>query len=129
MLDPNGYKVYGSKPSFMDLEEENDGTVAPCAAIGSIVFTPEESIKAMEYYYNYHPKLWSRYGFRDGYNVFKKNKKWYSKECIGIDKGISLIMIENYLSGMIWEYAMKNEFIQKGLEMLHIKKREKQLVS
>ena len=77
----------------------------------------------MEYLYNTYPKLWGKYGFLDGYTL-EKDKLWVSKEYIGIDKGISLIMIENYLSGTIWRYAMKNEYIQKGLEILGITKKE-----
>ncbi len=96
-IGPNGYKSYGAKPCLMEIEQENDGTVAPCGAIGSIVFTPKESIELMEHLYNFYPKLWSKYGFLDGYNL-EKDKLWVSKEYIGIDKGISLIMIENYLN-------------------------------
>lgn len=40
----------GAEPCDMNLEIENDGTISPCGAIGSIVFTPKESIQAMEYY-------------------------------------------------------------------------------
>lgn len=122
-VGPDGYKPYGAKPCLVDLEKENDGTVAPCGAIGSIVFTPKETIELMEYLYNTYPKLWGKYGFLDGYNL-EKDKLWVSKEYIGIDKGISLIMIENYLSHTIWKYSMKNEYIQKGLEILGITKKE-----
>ena len=51
-------------------------------------------------------------------------KPWYAKECIGIDKGICMIMIENYYTGLIWKYFMKNEYVQKGLEILGITKRK-----
>lgn len=47
--------------SVMNLEIENDRTISPCGAIGSIVFTPKESIKAIEYYYNTFKKLWRDY--------------------------------------------------------------------
>lgn len=120
-LSPKGYISCGAKPCEVDLTLENDGTVSPCGAIGSIVFTPEESIRAMEYYYNNVPKLWGKYGFKDGYNL-QGNKAWFAKEYIGIDKGIGLIMIENYLHGTIWEYFMKNEYVQKGLEILEFTK-------
>ena len=49
----------------------------------------------------------------------------YSKECIGIDKGISLMMIENYLTGVLWKNTMNNKYIQKGLELLKIQQKEK----
>ena len=70
-----------------------------------------------ENYYNNFPKLWCKYGFRDAYNL-DVDKTWYSEECIGIDKGISMIMIENYFTGLIWKYFMKNKYIKNGLEIL-----------
>ncbi len=119
-LGPKGYCEFGAKPCDADLKVENDGTITPCGAIGSIVFTPKESIKAMEYYYNNFTKLWGKYGFKDGYNL-EKNIPWFSKEYIGIDKGIEILMIENYLNGTIWKYFMRNKYIQKGLKMLDFK--------
>ncbi len=119
-LGPNGYSGgYGAKPCKADLTMENDGTVTPCGAIGSIVFTPKESIKLMEYLYNTFPRLWGKYGFKDGYNLEGK-KPWFAKEYIGIDKGIEILMIENYLNGTIWKYFMKNKYVQEGLEKLGI---------
>lgn len=115
---PSGYSGgYGAMPALSNLEKENDGTISPSGAVGSIVFTPELSIKAIENYYNNFPKLWGKYGFRDAYNL-ESSKGWYAKEYIGIDKGISMIMIENYLSGLIWKYFMRNKYVQKGLNEL-----------
>lgn len=71
----------------------------------------------MEYYYNNYPKLWGKYGLKDGYNL-EESKSWFAKEYIGIDKGIELVMIENYLNSTIWNYFMKNEYVQKGLKIL-----------
>ena len=71
----------------------------------------------MEYLYNTFPGLRCEYGFRDAYNL-DGEKEWYSAECIGIDKGISLVMIENYLTGLIWKCFMKNERVKKGLRIL-----------
>ena len=116
-LGPDGYSEYGAKPSCVDLKKQNDGTVTPCGAIGSIVFTPHETIKAMEYYYNNFPKLWGKYGFKDGYNL-EKDEPWFANEYIGIDKGIEILMIENYLNGTIWEYFMKNKYVKEGLKKL-----------
>lgn len=125
MLVQIGYSGgYGAKPALTDLDKENDGTVSPCGAAGSIVFTPELSIKDLENFYNRYPKLWGKYGFKDAYNL--ENGEWYSKEVIGIDKGISMLMIENYLTELIWKYFMKNEYVQKGLDIIGINKKEKQ---
>ena len=124
-VGPNGYSGgYGAIPALADVDKQNDGTVSPCGPIGSIVFTPELSIKALENFYNNYPKLWGKYGFIDGYNL--ENGEWYSKEVIGIDKGISMMMIENYFTGLIWKYFMKNRYVIKGLELLGFtKEREK----
>lgn len=124
-VGPKGYSGgYGAQPARADLEKENDGTISPSGAIGSIVFTPELSMKALENYYNNFPKLWGKYGLKDGYNLEGK-KPWYSKECIGIDKGINMMMIENYLSQFIWKNMMKNKYIQKGLKEIGLTKENK----
>ena len=125
-IGPKGYCVdFGSMPAKSKLQE-NDGTVPPSGAAGSIVFTPELSIQALEYYYNHFPKLWCQYGFKDAYNL-EGEKPWYAKECIGIDKGISMLMIENYLTGLIWKYVMQNKYIQKGLGKLELKSKQKEV--
>ncbi len=116
-LSPKGYITPGAKPCGANLNIENDGTVTPCGAIGSIVFIPEESVKAMEYYYNNFPRLWGKYGLKDGYNL-EGTKPWFAKEYIGVDKGIELVMIENYLNGTIWKYFMKNQYVKEGLQKL-----------
>jgi hypothetical protein len=126
-VGPKGYSGgFGAMPALADVDKENDGTIAPCGAIGSIVFTPELSIKAVENYYNNFPKLWGKYGFKDAYNL-DIDKPWYAEECIGIDKGISMLMIENYFTGLIWKYFMKNKYVKKGLELLGFTK-EKEII-
>ena len=127
-VGPKGYSgEYGAMPYDKTFNSLDDGTIPPCGAAGSIVFTPKESIKALENYYNNYPKLWGKYGFKDAYNL--ENGEWYSKETIGIDKGISMVMIENYLTETIWQYFMKNEYVKKGLDILNITKKDKEKVS
>ena len=120
-LSKKGYISCGAEPCDINLSIENDGTVTPCGAIGSIVFTPKESIETVEYYYNNYTKLWGKYGFKDGYNLVS-DERWFAKEYIGIDKGIELVMIENYLNGTIWQYFMKNKYVQGGLRVLGFSK-------
>ncbi len=127
-VGPKGYSGgYGAEPCEANLGIENDGTVAPAGAIGSIVFTPEETLNTIKYYYKKFPKLWGKYGFKDGFNI-EGTKPWFSKEYIGIDKGIEIVMIENYLNGTIWKYFMKNKYVIDGLNRLGItkEKREKE---
>lgn len=121
-VGPRGYSGgYGASPSFSNLDIENDGTIAPCGAIGAIVFIPKESIKALEYFYNNCPYLLGKYGLKDSYNL-ARTKRWVAKEYLGIDKGIEILMIENYLTGLVWKYMMKNKYIRNGLKILGITK-------
>ncbi len=120
---PNGYGGPGTPPYHPNVTSKNDGTVAPSGAAGSIVFTPEESISAMEYYYGKHSKLWGEYGFVDAYNL-DVTPEWYANHVIGIDKGITLLMIENYRSGLVWDLYMKNKVVQKGIKLLDWNKKD-----
>ncbi len=117
---PSGYRGdFGTPPSANNNTQHYvDGTVPPCGALGSIVFTPEIVEETVKYYYEKVPQLWGKYGFKDAYNL---DKNWTSEVYIGIDKGIELLMIENYLSGLIWEIVMKNEYIRKAIKILELK--------
>lgn len=117
---PNGYKGYGSPPSGepgVNNQNSTDGTIAPAGAAGSIVFTPKASIAAMENYYENYPKLWGKYGFKGAYNL-DVSPAWYSNGFTAINKGISLLMIENYESGFVWKWYMRNEAVQKGIKAI-----------
>ncbi|MCU9612674.1 hypothetical protein OEV98_03730 [Caldibacillus lycopersici] len=119
---PNGYIVPGGPPFYPNVTPPNEGTVPPAGAAGSIVFTPEESIAALNYFYENHPQLWGEYGFQDAYNL-DVEPEWYANHVIGIDKGITLLMIENYQSGLIWDLYMKNKYVKKGIELLNWKEK------
>ena len=114
---PDGYKGdYGSGPSAGNVHFV-DGTVPAYGAIASVVFNADAAIRAAENYYTY-PRFWSKYGFKDAYNLSVSESGWFAQDIIGIDKGISLLMIENYLSGMIWKIFMEIDYIQTGLQKL-----------
>ena len=127
---PDGYCASGNLPAAGSIYI--DGTLAPSGTIGSIVFRPELVIPAMEHYQSI-VKLQSKYGFVDAYNlgvtetasasINRPNatipsEGWFSSDVIGIDKGITLLMIENYRSALIWEFFMKSEIVQKGMTEL-----------
>ncbi len=110
---PNGYMAYGGKPGW---DTVMDGTVAPTAPGGSIVFAPELSIAALKYMFdNYRDKIWGKYGFADSFNL---DKNWIASDVIGLDQGAMMLMIENHRSGMIWKYFMKNKSIQNAMKVV-----------
>jgi len=108
---------YGSGPAQGSNSFIVDGTVPAYGAIGSIVFRPEQAIAAIENYRTYE-NFWSTYGFKGAYNLSKFSTPWFAKDIIGIDKGISILMIENYLSEMIWKIYMEVPYIEIAIEEL-----------
>jgi len=109
-----GYAGRGT--SGPDLNYFDDGTIAPYAAISSIVFAPEivfPTIKSINE--KYGKGLWGPYGYFDSFNP---TINWFNKEYIGIDQGPLLLMIENFRTGLIWNYVMKDSVIQMGLTRL-----------
>lgn len=109
---PGGYKAYGGKPG----EGLQDGTIAPHGAIGSIVFAPDESIRAIRYLYdNYKSRLYGHYGFKAAFNV---DKNWWSDQYLGIDQGIIFLMLENFLNdGEVWKRFMPLDAIERWVEL------------
>ncbi len=110
---PSGYR--GDFGAYPAKQFNNDGTIPPCGSLGSIVFVPELVYPTVVNFYENHPKLWGKYGFKDAYNL---DKNWYSDIYIGIDKGITLLMIENHFSELIWKVVGENKYIKKAYEIL-----------
>ena len=105
---PNSYTA--SSPG------NDKGTIAPTAAVASIPYTPEESLKAIRYfYYVLGDKLFKEYGFRDAFNL---SSRWFASSYIAIDQGPIVVMIENYRTGLLWNNFMKNEDVRRGLDKL-----------
>ncbi len=94
-----------------------EGTVAPAGAIGSVVFIPDESLKALKYYQTLE-ELQGEYGLKDSYNL---DCNYYAVDSIGIDKGISLLMLANYKGETVWKQFMKSTYVNSGLSVLGFK--------
>jgi len=119
---PNGYNgSYGAPPSGFDNQQHYvDDTIAPCAAIASMIFTPKQSEQAMQNYASI-PELKGKYGFYDAYNL---TEDWFDSDVIGIDKGITLLMLANAENNFVYEIMMQNETILNGLSKLQFVKGE-----
>lgn len=105
---PTGYTA--SSPT-------NDvGVIAPTAALASFPYTPEESMRALKYfYYILGDKLWGDYGFKDAFSL---KDRWFANSYLAIDQGPIIIMIENYRTGLLWNYFMQNQNVKDGLTKL-----------
>lgn len=111
----HGYAGRGASGPEYTIAE--DGTITPEAAAGSIPFAPEVCIPALKNMYDKYGAegLWGKYGFRDAFNP---TAGWFDKDYLGLDEGPIVIMIENYRTGLIWKYSMKDPVIMKGLKKL-----------
>jgi len=121
------FRTYAARgASFTEVND--DGTLCPSAAGGSIAFTPELSIRAlMTMRHRYGAALYSRYGFLDAFNpTLRTDGKvhhghvvpgvgWFDTDYLGIDEGPILLMIENWRSGLPWRAMRRNPHVVRGL--------------
>lgn len=109
----------------------DDGTIAPTAAGGSIVFAPEIVIPALkEMHARYGEAIFTEHGFVDAFNPsfrdyegvklpnghIVKGLGWFDRDHLGIDQGPILLMIENYRSELIWNVMKRNPHLIRGLK-------------
>ncbi len=109
-----GYAGRGT--SGPDYNYFDDGTIAPYGSLTSLPFAPEivlPTIKSM--IERNGTKIWGKYGF---YDAFNHTANWVNDDFVGIAQGPMLIMIENFRTGLVWNYVMQDPIIQKGLTKL-----------
>ncbi|NWG28084.1 MAG: T9SS type A sorting domain-containing protein [Ignavibacteriaceae bacterium] len=107
--NPWGYSAH--EPYVND-----NGTIAPTAALSSMPYTPTESISALKNFYRtYYGNLWGEYGFKDAFNL---DVNWFASSYIAIDQGPIIDMIENYRSNLLWEKFMANPEIPAMLDSI-----------
>ncbi|MFN7117259.1 MAG: glucoamylase family protein [Saprospiraceae bacterium] len=91
----------------------DNGTIAPTAALASMPYTPNESLAALKHFYrNLGARLWGPMGFYDAYN---ETLDWYATSYLAIDQGPIIGMIENYRTELLWKNFMSDPEIQQGL--------------
>jgi hypothetical protein len=106
-----GYVAWGGPPR----DPAIDGTVVPCAAGGSLMFTPDISLRALRAMREkFGDKVYGRYGFVDAFNP---NTGWVGPDVIGIDVGITLLSAENLRTANVWRWFMRNREIVKAMQL------------
>lgn len=94
----------------------DQGYIAPTAAIASLPYTPTESMNALRFfYYTLGDKIWGQYGFVDAFNL---NNIWFASSYLAIDQGPEIVMIENYRSGLLWNLFMSCPEVKTGMKKL-----------
>lgn len=98
----------------------DNGVITPSAALSSFPYTPDESMRALKFfYYTLGDRLWGEYGFYDAFNL---TDGWTADSYLAIDQGPIIIMIENYRTGLLWELFMSAPEVQNGMTTLGFKK-------
>jgi hypothetical protein len=126
VANPKGYKGYGtdcwgltasySVNGYEAHSPGNDlGVITPTAALSSFPYTPDESMRALKYFWNKGSWLWGKYGF---YDAFSESANWTTPRYLAIDQCTIAPMIENYRSGLLWRLFMSCPEIQQGLAKL-----------
>lgn len=92
------------------------GVISPTAALSSFPYTPDQSMKALKFfYYKIGDRLWGQYGFYDAFNL---TEGWTANSYLAIDQGPIIVMIENYRTGKLWDLFMSAPEVQTGISKL-----------
>src|ERR1044071_6949695 len=111
-----GYVAWSGPPR----DPAIDGTIVPCAAGGSLMFTPDISIAALRAMREkFGERIYGRYGFTDAFNP---NTGWIGPDVIGIDVGIILLSAENLRSGNVWRWFMRNPEIPRAMQLAGLRR-------
>lgn len=125
--NPGKFKGYGSdcwgltsgdaQSGYNAFSPSNDdGTITITAALSAFPYMPEASMAALKhFYFDLGDKLWSQYGFVDGFN---QSNNWYANSHLAIDQGPIIVMIENYRTGLLWKLFMSCPEVKGGLNKL-----------
>lgn len=104
-----GYVVWGSPTSRRDM----DGTVAPSAMAGSLMFAPEICLPGLRLAREqFGDWTYGPYGFTDAFNLVTH---WANPDVVGINTGITLLSAENLRSGNVWRWFGKSVDVQRAM--------------
>jgi hypothetical protein len=110
-------------------EMNDDGTLAPTAAGGSVPFAPEVTIPALlAMRHRYGDPLFGQYGFVDAFNPTLHARglplhhgrvvdglSWFDTDYLGIDEGPIVAMVENWRTGFVWSLMRRDPDVVRGL--------------
>jgi len=125
--NPKGYYGYSEQCWGLTASDINNGytassptndvgVIAPTAAIASLPYTPDESMKAIQFfYYKLGDKIFKEYGFVDAFSL---QQQWFASSTLAIDQGPIIIMIENHRSKLLWNLFMSCPEVKSGMQKL-----------
>ena len=118
---------YGARGPANEPGGQDDGTIAPTAAVSSLPFAPEIVIPCAAALRR-QPGLFGPYGFKDSFNpsftytdvrvdtgTVDPKHGWVAKDHLGIDQGPILLHAANYRDEFLWRYMRRVPAIRRGL--------------
>ncbi len=114
------FQSYAARGVSVDWTND-DGTLSPAAAGGSLPFAPEIALPCLRAMRNrYGERVWRKCGFVDSFNPTYVTPEtgprgWFDGDYLGIDQGPLVLMIENLRSGFVWNVMKKNPYVVRGL--------------
>lgn len=124
---PDSRKVNGIARQFYDYVGRgvpygpDDGTVAPWAVVASLPFAPEIVLPVIDHFiHQVKLKGTNPYGFKATFNQTYPGKSdnpygWVSPWHYGLNQGPIVLMIENYRTGLLWQWMRNCPYIVTGL--------------
>lgn len=112
---PDGYSAHA--PGMYT----DRGTIVPTAALSSMPYTPEHSMRVLKnLYYNHGKTLFGPAGFYDAINLSASADpaKQVRRTYLAIDQGPIVGMIENHRTALLWNYFMQDPDVRQGLHKL-----------
>jgi len=96
----------------------DDGTICPSAMLSSLPFAPDITLAAVRHLSSRYPQVIANYALPSGFNpTFQgiDSTGLVTEGRLGLDQGITLLMIENFRSGLIWKLMRQCPTIAIGL--------------
>ena len=124
---PDVVKVNGIARQFFDYIGRgvpygpDDGTLAPWAVVASLPFAPEIVLPVIDsFIHELNLKSANPYGFKATFNRTYPGKSggprgWVSPWYYGLNQGPVVLMIENHLTGLLWQWMRHCPHLVTGL--------------
>jgi len=99
----------------------DDGTIAPWAVVASLPFAPDIVLPAVRYFSKIKLHEPEPYGYKNSFNRTVPVQAaspvgWVSPYHFGINMAPMALMIENYLSDLIWGISRRSDYLIAGLK-------------
>lgn len=136
IANPNQYKGYsdecwGLTSSYSmsgyagHSPQEDLGVISPTAALSSFPYTPEASMKFLNFLYRKQPHLIGVFG---PFDAFSFQSNWSVPHYLAIDQLTIPVMIENYRTGLLWNLVMSAPEVQVGLTRLGFRYKKRKVI-